>query len=591
MSFMPNMVDEMDDPHVQIEGPILSVDIGSVSTRALLLDLVEGRYRFVALGESPTTTGEPWYDVSAGVYDAIEQVSKATGRAILDQQDNLIMPEVAPFMGVRHFALTASAGDPIRAVLFGLVPDLSLASAQRAAESIYISLVDTFSLSDPRTPAERIDAFLEAQPDIVIVVGGTDGGAIESVERQLDLIGMAYSLMEEGQRPPLLYAGNQAMSADVVKAGSEAGIDVITAENVRPTLEIESLEDIQQQLAAFYNEQKTLTSGGIAELAAWSTQDLLPTAFGFARIVHLLGGLRGENVLGIDLGSSGATVAALIDGVRTLNVFDALGVGHGLAETLPTLRLENVARWLTTPPADDALANYLYNKSLFPHTLPATATELEYEYALARELVRRAVLNARLSWRDVPQRGPLPDFGAVLLSGATLARTPDPGWTMLMALDALLPVTALRVLTDPYGLAPSLGALAASSPEAVTQVLEAGSFRDLGTAIPVNGRPRIGEVVLTGRLKRSGSAEETFELRGGEILRLPLRPGEEADLSLQPNRVDVAGSTRSRRLKVTGGDLGVVLDARGRPWRFPRGAEERARLLASWRDALVGEGG
>src|SRR5574340_1731292 len=114
-------------------GAVLAVDIGHVYTRAVLLDVVDGQFRFVSRGETPTTDGAPFYDVFEGVRRALAQISEATGRALFDDQMRLVMPEQSEFLGVSTFAASASTGKSIRAVLVGLVPDVSLASSRRAA--------------------------------------------------------------------------------------------------------------------------------------------------------------------------------------------------------------------------------------------------------------------------------------------------------------------------------------------------------------------------------------------------------------------------------------------------------------------------
>ncbi|TFH35540.1 MAG: methylaspartate mutase, partial [Anaerolineales bacterium] len=71
---------------------ILAIDVGSVSTRASLFDVVDGRYRLIATGRAPSTAGPPLFDVSEGVRMALDQVQTVTGRQLLDESDLLIMP-------------------------------------------------------------------------------------------------------------------------------------------------------------------------------------------------------------------------------------------------------------------------------------------------------------------------------------------------------------------------------------------------------------------------------------------------------------------------------------------------------------------
>jgi uncharacterized protein (TIGR01319 family) len=573
-------------------GPILAVDIGSVSTRAVLFDVVEGSYRFIGRGEAPTTVVEPWNDVMEGVYRAIEQITEATGHQILDREGELIIPQAEEFIGIDLFTATASAGQPIKAILIGLVPDVSVESGKRAADSIYLSLADEFNLADKRTTEQQIDALLKADADLVLIVGGTNGGALDLMRRNIDTVMLAYSLIKHRGRPPVLYAGNKTLREEIVEQGEEIGVQVLTADNVRPTLDVEYLDSAQSQLASLYHQRKSQNTPGFSEVGRWVGGNVYPTTHGFGRTTHLIGGLTNQNVLGVDLGSTATTVAAYLDNQRYLNVFGHLGVGHSAKDVVNRLRPENMTRWLTFSVAGkDEIANYLWNKSLFPHTIPATQESLELEYALAREIIRAAALSARQSWRGVPKTGMLPSFGTILLSGATLTHAPSYRMGAMIALDALQPVGITRLLLDPYGSAAALGTIAQRNPQAVVQVLETGAFHDLGTVIAVAGRARKGEVVLRGTIRPEGSTDtQSFEAGFGTITFVPIPQGVTAEVTIQPRRVEVEGSSRKRKLKVAGGEVGLIIDTRGRPWRFPRTAEKRQELMRSWLQAVTEEG-
>lgn len=570
-----------DEHRVAVAGPILAVDVGSVNTRAVLLDVVEGGYRFVSHGQSASTVGAPWNDVLAGVYDVLGQISGATGRELIDEDGDLIRALPGGGRGVSAFVASASAGQPIRAILFGLVPGYSLHSGRRAAESIYLTLIDTFSLDDPRTAEEQVAVLLNAAADLVIVVGGTDGGASGVMRAHLETLLMAYGLMKPGARPPVLFAGNHALAVEFLEKADALGFRLLIAENVRPALRTEYLADAQEKLASFYGEKRANNTPGMGDLASWAGEGIEPTAHGFGRIVHLLAGLNGGNALGIDLGSMATSVAASIGGRQTLNVFGQLGMGHSAREVARLIPLESIRRWLTTDGVEDEdILNYLWNKSAFPHTIPASRSELEIEYAAAREAVRYAVTSARQSWQAGPAGGPPTHFDTILLSGATLSQTPHDGWSLLMALDALLPAGVSRVLLDPYGIAAALGGVAPLSPQAVVQALDAGAFYDLGPVISLRGAGRPGDV-LSGTLKAEGAGEpQPFEARHGEIVRVPLAYGQRATLVLKSG-----GERNRRKLTVTGGALGVVIDARGRPLRFPRGQDARRERLRAWQQA------
>jgi hypothetical protein len=553
--------------------------------------MVDGMYRFVARGESPSTATPPWNDVMEGVTKAVREIVAATGREILDRDDDLIMPEKDAFSGVSQLAVTASAGKPIRAVLVGLVPDISLNSGKRTAESSYMMLVDTFSLADHRTQEQQIESLLRLRPDVVLIVGGTDGGAAQSMRKQLETVAMACSLMENDQRPIVVYAGNRDLQGEAqATLADDVGVHFFSADNVRPTLESERLDSAQAKLASLYHRQK-LRGGGFTDIGEWvKGGGIFPTAHGFSRAVHILGTIGEQNVLGIDLGSASTTVAACLKGSQYLNVHDGIGIGHSAKTLLTQLKPESLSRWLTFElrnPED--VSDYICNKWLFPQTVPASNDSLEFEMALAREMIRSAILSSRLSWRGIQPRGPLPEFDTILLAGSTLANPASYGWSALVALDGLLPLGITRLMLDPYGLASALGAVAPLSQRAVVQVLDTGAFVDLGTVISLSGMARRGEVVLRGSLKPEGSSKANpFEVQHGTIVALPLPFGVQAEMTLQLSHVDIGGR-HPGKLKISGGELGVVIDARGRPWRFPRDAAQRREMNLEWQKSMTQE--
>ena len=170
---------------------LLAIDVGTVNTRASLFDVVDGRYRLIATGRAPTTAGPPLFDVGEGVRMALDQVQAVTGRQILDESDLPIMPVTSRGAGVDLLVSTASAGPKVRTVLVGLMPGVSMASARRMITSTYLELVEEVSLLDGRRDDEKIDAIAASRPDLVLIVGGTDGGARESVLQLVDLVAAA----------------------------------------------------------------------------------------------------------------------------------------------------------------------------------------------------------------------------------------------------------------------------------------------------------------------------------------------------------------------------------------------------------------
>jgi hypothetical protein len=62
---------------------IVAVDFGSVNTRIVLVDLVDGAYRLVARTMTRTTADDPLRDVAVGLFRGLDQLAAQTGRKLL----------------------------------------------------------------------------------------------------------------------------------------------------------------------------------------------------------------------------------------------------------------------------------------------------------------------------------------------------------------------------------------------------------------------------------------------------------------------------------------------------------------------------
>src|SRR5690606_20183883 len=147
---------------------------------------------------------------------------------------------------------TASIGRPLRTVLVGLVPEMSIVSGLRAAAGTYVNIVDTISLDDGRKAEDFLNAMVEARPDVIFLTGGVEDGAREPVLEMAQIARLAVKLLPQGHKPVIVYAGNSAIASEV-EAIFEGVTDVLLAENVRPSVESEALENAQLQLALAFD--------------------------------------------------------------------------------------------------------------------------------------------------------------------------------------------------------------------------------------------------------------------------------------------------------------------------------------------------
>ncbi|MBT7075328.1 MAG: hypothetical protein HN922_10515, partial [Anaerolineae bacterium] len=220
---------------------VLALDIGSATTRAILFDVVDGRYRFIAIGQSPSTAHAPFNDISAGIGEAIERLEEITGRKLIDEDNRIIASVQEDGSGVDAITASLSAGETLKVVITGLLSEVSLESAKNLATSTYARVVESISLNDSRKEEEQIDAILKAAPDLIIIAGGTDDGAAPSLKKNIEVIGLATYLMPKEKRPAILFAGNQQMTDEVLKTLEPLSSSMHTTSNIRPSVSTEDL--------------------------------------------------------------------------------------------------------------------------------------------------------------------------------------------------------------------------------------------------------------------------------------------------------------------------------------------------------------
>jgi hypothetical protein len=574
---------------------LLAIDVGDMTTRAILFDAVEGRYRYLATGSSPTTVQAPFKDVREGVRLALAHLEGITGRKLISEDSHLLIPEQGNGAGIDKVTVTLSAGAPLRVVLIGLLEEFSVQSAWNLASTIYAKIVDTISINDQRAPEARLDALIAARPDVIILTGGIDGGAWRSVLQFVDTVRLACKLLPNNQRPVVLYTGNRAL-VEEVKTILGNLTDVRIAPNIFPVQKIENLEPARVNLANIYRSIRMRQLSGMTELDAWTTNRMSPTAASFGRIIRFLSKLYdpAKGVLGLMVGSSAATIATAFSGELSLRVYPQLGLGAGLPGLLEHSQIYKIANWLPTEVSEDYIRDYIYNKTIYPASLPFTAEDLAIEQALARQVIQTAIQLTADSFPKNAKRstgGTLPWFEPILVGGSGITNVPSPAHAMMLLLDALQPTGVTTLVLDQSNLSASLGSAASLNPILVVQVLESSAFLSLGTVISPIAHVRHNTPVLRLRVIYDSGDEIRLEVKQGNLEAVPLPMGQSAQLYLQPlHRADVGmgGPGIGGNVRVMGGALGVVIDARGRPLHLPEDLGRRRELFKRWSWTLGG---
>ena len=569
---------------------VLAIEIGTVSTRVILFDVVEGHYRFLGQGSVPTTAGAPFNDVSVGVKEALDQLHDITGRVIFNAEGQLVIPSQPNGSGVDACVATVSVGPPLKVVAIGLLEDISTESAKNLASTTYARVVEAMSLNDRRGTVARLDTILQMHPDLIVVAGGIEGGAKGSVLDLLEAVGLACYLMPKEQRPEVLYAGNSELVKDVqASLGTLANLHI--APNVRQSYESEQLTPSQPALAQIFRLVRSRQIRGIQEVDLWTGNHLMPAATAFGRTIRYISkeyAHTHKGVLGVDIGASATIIASAFSGDLILSIHPGLGLGENLPEILAQCSLGDIVRWIPVDVSDQYVRDYIHNKAVYPSSLPMTTDELATEQALACQAMQLAVRQASKAYPpDIPGSMPglLPWFEPIIASGSVLTKAPARNQALMMVLNGLQPTGVTTIALDRNNLASSLGATASVAPLLTIQSLDATNFVNLCTVISPVGNAPLGTPILRVRMTSDDGLESELEVLYGSLAAIRLPVGQAGTLHLTPlHRFDVGmgGLGRGGTVKVIGGVLGVLIDARGRPLRLPAEPSGRRDLLNKW---------
>lgn len=598
---------------------IVATDCGSTTTKAILIELKEDGYRQTYRGEAPTTVESPFEDVTRGVLNAFTELEELSGRKILDGE-KIITPAQGN-VGVDIYVSTSSAGGGLQMMVGGVVKSMTAESAERAALGAGAIVMDVIASNDQRPPHEKIERIRTLRPDMILLAGGTDGGAIRHVVELAEFIAAANPRPRLGSsfKLPIVYAGNKDARENVQGAlGAKAEIHM--ADNIRPVLERENLGPARHEIHELFLKHVMAQAPGYPKLMTWVGAPIMPTPAAVGNIIQHVAKTRNLNIVGVDIG--GATTDVFSDfvvpeevaravgaagGQRVFNrtVSANLGMSYSISNVLAETGLENILRWVPFDIDQGDLRNRIKNKMIRPTTIPCLLEDLKVEQAIAREALRLAFEQHKalaVGLKGVQQQKTISESldemssGASLIdmqrldlligSGGVLSHAPRRSQSMMMAIDAFAPQGITRIAVDSIFMMPHLGVLAQVNEPAATQVFERDCLIHLGTCVSPINHGKKGAKCFEYTMKTSKGQTLQGTVMVGEIVVAPLAAGESAELTVQPHgSVDLgAGRGKTFHATIHGGVVGVAFDGRGRPLEVP--TENRSEIVAKWAKAF-----
>ena len=591
---------------------ILATDCGSTTTKAILIELVDGEYRLQVRGEAPTTVEAPFEDVTKGVLNAVGEVEELSGRKLLDGE-NILTPQNGD-EGVDIYVSTSSAGGGLQMMVAGVVKSMTGESAERAALGAGSIVMDVLASNDGRMPHQKIQRIRQLRPDMILLSGGIDGGTTKHVVELAEILHAANPKPRLGKdyKLPVIYAGNNKAQGEIMKTLAEM-TDLTIVNNIRPVLERENLTPSRDKIHDLFMEHVMQQAPGYKKLMSWTDAPIMPTPGAVGSLIEMIAKQENITVVGVDIGGATTDIFSVFQEQFNRTVSANLGMSYSVCNVLAEAGMENVLRWVQFDIDEIDLNNRIGNKMIRPTTVPQSMEELMMEQAIAREALRLSFIQHKafaVNLKGIQKERTISDafeqsesglslvnmieLDLLVGSGGVMSHAPRREQSARMLIDAFLPEGITQLAVDSIFMMPQLGVLANIDKEdlkedarkAAVEVFEKDCLIRLGTCISPVGKIKPNMTVLTAEFVLPDGKSEHCIVKAGELLRIKV-PYEPLKATLTPGRgLDIgAGKGEPIETTVFGGVVGLLLDGRGRPFMLPESKTERISSLQKWSTA------
>jgi len=380
---------------------VLCVDFGSTFTKAVLLDTADGR--LLASASVPTTLGT---DVLDG-YRSICETLAAQG-----------------FPAPDEVLACSSAGGGLRLAVVGYERLVTAEAGHRVGLSAGAKVVHV--AAGPMTTAQ-VTILRATRPDVVLLVGGTDGGNADA------LVHNGSRLAQARLGAPVVVAGNVDGRAEVATWLESTGRRFVLTDNVLPQIGVINPDGARAAIRQMFLRH-VIGGKGLSKGPEFAAMVRAATPDAMLRGVETLAAAVDGDVLVLDIGGATTDVYSVISPegedatlrkqvvaplwhARTVEGdlgmrWNAGGIAAAAAQHLLSgVELERLQTWAARVEAD-------------PGHLPNGDGEVELDLTLARVAALTAVRrHARPSRPGDPAR-PLARLAHVIGSGGVLRHSP-----------------------------------------------------------------------------------------------------------------------------------------------------------------------
>lgn len=261
---------------------ILCVDFGSTFTKAVLIDPADGR--LLAGASVPTTVNT---DVLDG-YRSIRETLAAQG-----------------FPAASEVLACSSAGGGLRLAVVGYERSVTAEAGHRVGLSAGAKVVHL--AAGPMT-AKQTATLRAARPDVILLVGGTDGGNADV------LLHNGSRLAKARMRAPVVVAGNVEARAEVAASLESTGRRFVLTDNVLPQIGVINPDGARAAIRQVFLRH-VIGGKGLSKGPEFAAMVRAATPDAMLRGVETLAALTdgdGGDVLVLDIGGATTDVYSVI---------------------------------------------------------------------------------------------------------------------------------------------------------------------------------------------------------------------------------------------------------------------------------------
>ncbi|MDA3837471.1 MAG: glutamate mutase L [Candidatus Delongbacteria bacterium] len=358
---------------------LLIVDIGSTTTKGLLLENKEGKLVFNSQFDAPTTVEKPFEDVNVGLEKVIHGLEEKSNIDIYDENKKIIIP----------FLATSSAGGGLQVLLFGLTKSDTGKAVEASAYGAGAVIMETFTVDDKVPEMDKMRMIRELHPDMVLIAGGIDGGGIWGILRQAEILSLSEprSKFMPEEKIPLVFCGN-VMARGFIQQMLGDSFIVHTTENIRPNLEDFNPQPVREKVHQLFMENVMENAPGYKAVTKQVTENILPTPSGVQLMINSYARKHNENMILVDMGGATTDVFSSIKSELHRTVSANIGMSYSISNILKEAGVDQILFNINSILDEKDVRNYISNKMLNPSYVPQNKEERFVELSCAIEGVR-----------------------------------------------------------------------------------------------------------------------------------------------------------------------------------------------------------